>query len=132
MARVEIRCYKLVERGNGMEGGGMKREEAVAVLRELIEAIEDDQAYSQLTHGMYKDGYRRIDAYKTAIAALREPEWARTADRLPDGNEHDDVLGLYKGLDYLMYDLVQIGWLRLHPEMYVFWMRLPEKPEVEG
>ena len=70
-------------------------------------------------------------ALPTAIAALREPEWARTADRLPDGNEHDDVLGLYKGLDYLMYDIVQIGWLRLHPEMYVFWTRLPEKPEVE-
>jgi hypothetical protein len=62
-------------------------------------------------------------------AALRG--WVKTADRLPEGGEHDEILGLYKGLDYLLYDIVQIGWLRLHPEMYVYWTHLPKKPEVE-
>ena len=62
--------------------------------------------------------------------ALRQPGWVRTADRLPEGDEHDEILGLYNGPGYLLYDIVQIGWLRLHPEMYEYWMYLPEKPEV--
>ena len=70
-----------------------------------------------------------IDAIKVAIAALRG--WVKTADRLPEGDEHFEVLGLYKGTDYLLYDIVQLGWLRLHPEMYTYWTHLPEKPEVE-
>jgi len=73
-----------------------------------------------------------IDAIKVAIAALRQPGWVRTADRLPEGDEHDEILGLYKGTGYLLYDIVQIGWLWLHPEMYVYWTHLPKKPEVEG
>ena len=60
------------------------------------------------------------------------PKWIKTADRLPEGNEHDEILGLYKGPDYLLYDIVQLGWLRLHPEMYPYWTNLPQKPEVEG
>ena len=101
----------------------MTREEAAAVLDAMIFGTypDDDITIEKI----------EMEAVRFAIAALRGPEWVRTADRLPDGNEHDDVLGLYKGLDYLMYDIVQIGWLRLHPEMYVFWMRLPGKPEVE-
>ena len=54
----------------------MTREEAAQVLQEQIEFIEDCQAYSMLTKSMYEDGYKRMDAYKLAIAALRgsQPE----------------------------------------------------------
>ena len=100
------------------------------VERECAARVLERINYMQCTGDPTIDEQKR--AVDTAIAALREPEWVRAADRLPDGNEHDEVVGLYKGLDYLMYDIVQIGWLRLHPEMYVFWMRLPEKPEVKG
>ena len=58
--------------------------------------------------------------------------WVRTADRVPEGAEHVPVLGLYQGKGYLMYDIVQIGWLRLHPEMYPYWTKLPKKPETAG
>ena len=70
--------------------------------------------------------------FEAVLSALRGPEWVRTEDRLPEGDEYDEILGLYKGTDYLLYDIVQIGWLRLHPEMYVYWIHLPQKPEVEG
>ena len=67
-------------------------------------------------------------ALPTAIAALRQG-WVRTAERVPEGDEHKEILGLYKGKDYYLYDIVQIGWLRLHPEMYPYWTDLPAKPE---
>ena len=69
-------------------------------------------------------------ALDKAIAALAAPGWIRTADRLPEGDEHDETLGLYKGPEYLLYDIVQIGWMQLHPEMYPYWTHLPQKPEV--
>ena len=47
-----------------------QREAAIKTLNRLIDVIEDDQAYSQMSREMYEDGYRRIDAYKCAIAAL--------------------------------------------------------------
>ena len=103
----------------------MTRDEAARMVEAVVKPT-----FGAVTKCDNHDAYH--EAFLMAIAALREPEWVRTTDRLPDGNEHDDVLGLYKGLDYLMYDIVQIGWFRLQPELYVFWMRLPEKPEVEG
>ena len=51
----------------------MNRQEAIEVLKERIDAIEDDQAYSQMSKSMYKDGYRRMDAYRLAIKALSGP-----------------------------------------------------------
>ncbi len=51
-----------------------QREQAIEVLQAKIDSIEDDQAYSQLSKSMYEDGYRRIDACKAAIAALRGPQ----------------------------------------------------------
>ena len=50
----------------------VEREQAIEVLQAKIDSIEDDQAYSQLSKSMYEDGYRRIDACKAAIAALRD------------------------------------------------------------
>ena len=67
-------------------------------------------------------------ALRMGVAALRQG-WVRTAERVPEGDEHKDILGLYKGKDYYLYDIVQIGWLRLHPEMYPYWTDLPAKPE---
>ena len=117
----------------------MTREEAVAVLRELIEAIEDDQAYSQMTYGMYKDGYRRIDAYKTAIAALRKQGWVRTSERVPteaDDGEFGVVLAYNKALskeDEMGLAACVCAWVvREGPEWWTYWMPLPALPEVEG
>jgi hypothetical protein len=73
---------------------------------------------------------RCMTALRMGAAALRG--WVRTADRVPEGEEHDEILGLYKGPDYLLYDIVQIGWLRLHPEMYEYWTYPPHKPEVDA
>ena len=111
----------------------MTRDEAARVLEEKVEVWEGVLKH-MLPAGDYSE-LKQIEDYETALrmgaAALRGPEWVRTEDRLPEGDEHDEILGLYKGTDYLLYDIVQIGWLRLHPEMYVYWIHLPQKPEVE-
>jgi hypothetical protein len=97
----------------------MNREEAVDCINDFIEHFDE--------LGFY-DYYK--DALQMAQAAMRG--WVKTADRLPEGDEHDEILGLYKGTDYLLYDIVQLGWLRLHPEMYPYWTNLPQKPEVDA
>ena len=104
----------------------MTREEARVLLKNLN---------NQLTSAFYDGDFwveeGTFEAFEVADAALRQ-DWVRTADRLPEGDEHDGILGLYNGPGYLLYDSVRIGWLRLHPEMYVYWTHLPKKPEVEG
>jgi hypothetical protein len=116
-------------------GRQMTREEAARVLQEFYDFNKtltphnDLWLQSDITINRYTQE-ELGKALPAAIAALRG--WVKTADRLPEGDEHDEILGLYKGLDYLLYDIVQIGWLRLHPEMYVYWTHLPKKPEVEG
>ena len=64
--------------------------------------------------------------------ALRQPGWVRTADRLPEGDEHDEVLTLYTKRGHRSVDITEIGWLKLHPELYGYWMPILELPEVEG
>jgi hypothetical protein len=98
----------------------MSREEAAQLLWRV--------AYDK--YGMDDNPMRQREAADIVVAALRG--WVKTADRLPEGDEHDEILGLYKGTGYLLYDIVQIGWLRLHPEMYVYWTHLPGKPEAES
>ena len=61
----------------------MKREEAVKVLTAEIDRIEDNQAYEQMSKKMYEDGYKRIDAFKTAIDALQYKSDSVTI-KLPD------------------------------------------------
>ena len=90
------------------------------------------EVLEKFQNGTYGHGGKVGVAIDTAIAALRQPGWVRTADRLPEGDEHDEILGLYNGPGYLLYDIVQIGWLRLHPEMYVYWTHLPGKPDAES
>ena len=129
-----------------------EREQAIEVLQAKIDSIEDDQAYSQLSKSMYEDGYRRIDACKAAIAALREPEWVRTADRLPDDNK--PVLVTYVGYtDNLPYaDAIAVyahemadnyagAWYWQDSDgvddnpvsvSITHWMPIPPLPEVEG
>ena len=104
----------------------MTREEAARVLKHIWNNRDENaKSLQQLTNSFFEGQ----EAIRIAIAALRG--WVRTEDRLPEGNEHDEILGLYKGPDYLLYDIVQVGWLRLHPEMYPYWTRLLDKPEVE-
>ena len=104
------------------QANDITKEQAIRILHPdtRVEAIDD---YEEA--GNYEHAYDM--AILMAIAALRG--WVRTEDRFPEGNEHDEILGLYKGPDYLLYDIVQIGWLRLHPEMYPYWTDLPAKPE---
>ena len=112
----------------------VEREQAIEVLQAKIDSIEDDQAYSQLSKSMYEDGYRRIDACKAAIAALREPEWVRTADRLPteaDAGVDEKILTIYDdgetrvmGTDYWAY-------VAMVPEVFPYWLPVPKLPEVE-
>lgn len=97
----------------------MNREERIQEIRNILMDYDDGE-YSSMASAVLD----WMD--KTA------PGWIRTADRLPVGDEHDEILGLYKGPDYLLYDIVQIGWLRLHPEMYPYWTHLPQKPEVDA
>ena len=108
------------------QANDITREQAIRILHPdtRVEAIDD---YEEA--GNYEYAYDM--AILMAIAALRQG-WVRTAERVPEGDEHDEILGLYKGPDYLLYDIVQVGWLRLHPEMYPYWTRLLDKPEVEG
>ena len=106
----------------------MTREEAARVLKYLwIERDENAKLMQQLT----KSFFERQEALRIGAAALRQG-WVRTAERAPEGDEHKEILGLYKGKYYYLYDIVQIGWLRLHPEMYPYWTRLLDKLEVEG
>jgi len=94
-------------------------------LEQAIEVLTD--RYNSSVTRRRTDAEWRL-ATDTAIAALRQG-WVRTAERVPEGDEHKEILGLYKGKDYYLYDIVQIGWLRLHPEMYPYWTDLPAKPE---
>ena len=93
----------------------MTREQIIKNLEYLIQLLPGKSIYAGET-------------LTCAIAALRQG-WVRTAERVPEGDEHKEILGLYKGKDYYLYDIVQIGWLRLHPEMYPYWTDLPAKPE---
>lgn len=105
------------------QANDITKEQAIRILQPdtRVEAIDD---YEEA--GNYEHAYDM--AILMAIAALRQG-WARTAERVPEGDEHKEILGLYKGKDYYLYDIVQIGWLRLHPEMYPYWTDLPAKPE---
>jgi hypothetical protein len=102
----------------------MTREEAARMCEAVVKPT-----FGTITSNDNNDAYK--EAFEMAIAALRGPEWVRTVDRLPEGDEHKEMLALYKGSNFILYDIVQIGWLRLHPEMYIYWTHLPEKPEAK-
>ena len=106
----------------------MTREQAVESLSWLKARLSIGLGDMDKLSPHYKDMADEVQAITIAIAALRQG-WVRTAERVPEGDEHKDILGLYKGKDYYLYDIVQIGWLRLHPEMYPYWTDLPAKPE---
>jgi len=111
----------------------MTREEAARMLQEFYDFNKTltPHGESWLQADITINRYTQEElgkALPTAIAALRQG-WVRTAERVPEGDEHKEILGLYKGKDYYLYDIVQIGWLRLHPEMYPYWTDLPAKPE---
>ena len=130
-----------------------EREQAIEVLQAKIDSIEDDQAYSQLSKSMYEDGYRRIDACKAAIAALREPahEWVRTTDRLPTeedaievhnewGFTHKEVAvlssgwpfeALVKDIPAMLPGIMDIETIENKTTTFPYWMPLPKPPEVE-
>ena len=75
------------------------------------------------------------DAMHMAAAALREPEWVRTADRLPteaDAGVDEKILTIYDdgetrvmGADYWAY-------VAMVPGRFPYWLPVPKLPEVEG
>ena len=75
------------------------------------------------------------EAYGLAIKRLREPAgWVRTAERLPEGGEMELVQGAYQHREwgFMLHEIIAIGWLKSHPEMYPYWMPLPPLPENVG
>ena len=67
--------------------------------------------------------------------ALRQSGWVRTADRVPEGDEHDYVVAYWckdKRFGPATYDTVQIGWVIAHPQQYPYWLPLPPLPETVG
>ena len=60
--------------------------------------------------------------------------WVRTAERLPEGGEMELVQGAYQHREwgFMLHEIIAIGWLKSHPEMYPYWMPLPPLPESAG
>ena len=63
-------------------------------------------------------------------AAMCSP-WVKTSDRLPEGGEMELVQGAYQHREwgFMLHEIIAIGWLKSHPEMYPYWMPLPKPPE---
>ena len=95
----------------------MKREEAIEVIS-----------------SWYEDSSKNLCALDMAITALRQPGWVRTAERLPEGGEMELVQGAYRHREwgFMLHEIIAIGWLKSHPEMYPYWMPLPPLPENAG
>ena len=112
------------------QANNITRERAIRILHPdtNIEAIDD---YEEA--GNYEHAYDT--ACLMAVDALRQPGWVRTADRLPEGDEHDYVVAYWckdKRFGPATYDTVQIGWVIAHPQQYPYWMPLPPLPETTG
>jgi hypothetical protein len=107
-----------MEYRNGMEGRQMTREEAAKCIVDFIEHFDE--------LGFY-DYYK--DALFAALTALSG--WVRTADRVPEGGEMELVQGAYQHREwgFMLHEIIAIGWLKSHPEMYPYWMPLPKPPE---
>ena len=79
-----------------------------------------------------------IEAFDMAIAALRQPGWVRTADRVPEGI--GDVLVVWNG--HVTLGLFEGSWYYLDPERLEYrkdiwnkvthFMPLPPLPETVG
>ena len=130
----------------------MKREEAVKVLTAEIDRIEDNQAYEQMSKKMYEDGYKRIDAFKTAIDALHKVRkgdgrtaadhynegyydavnsncWVLTKDKKPDLSENDVVLCYQFSKLWRGPTLVSVRAAIEQPNKFRYWMPVPKLPE---
>ena len=104
----------------------MTREEAARLLDWAVKNFEPygDNPISEFD----------IEAYRVAISALRQPGWVKTADRVPEGGEMELVQGAYQHREwgFMLHEIIAIGWLKSHPEMYPYWMPLPPLPETVG
>ena len=93
------------------------------------------EVLEKFQNGIYGHGGKVGLAIDIAIAALREPEWVRTVDRLPteaDAGVDEKILTIYDdgetrvmGTDYWAY-------VAMVPEMFPYWLPVPKLPEVEG
>ena len=116
----------------------MTREEAARVLEEKVEVWEGVLKH-MLPAGDYSE-LKQIEDYETALrmgaAALRGPEWVRTADRFPtkaDTNSDLDVIAVYDDREEKEQYVITKYWkyVRESPEQYPYWMPFPKLPEEE-
>lgn len=105
----------------------MTREEAIKTLKDRIE---------QYTGGVHP-GEREI--LLEAFAALRGPEWVRTADRLPEAADgitgatgEPEVLTICEHAHGWFPEVIRVSKVVRMPKYYWYWMPLPEPPGVEG
>ena len=113
----------------------MTREEAARVLKYLwIERDENAKSMQQLT----KSFFERQEALRIGVAALREPEWVRTADKLPLHFSNTLVvmggkitLGLYDCNCWFFYNEDKNKWEMDKYDRVTHWMPVPKLPEVE-
>jgi hypothetical protein len=117
-----------------VEGGReMTREEAA----DLLHRLRSENYLDDYDHF----GEQEEIAIGIAIAALRGPEWVRTADRLPaveDGiigaTGEPEVLAVTRYAHGYFPDMKMVSeiCIPLGSKYYPYWMPLPKLPEVEG
>ena len=112
----------------------MTREEAARVLTELADEYEKHELSE---NGWLETTY--IPAHRMGAAALREPEWVRTADKLPLYFSNILVvmggkltLGLYVCHGWFFYNEDKNKWEMDEYDRVTHWMPVPKLPEVEG
>lgn len=115
----------------------MTREEALTRLR-----LRSHQAFCEyVENGNQENEEAALDvlAYDTAIAALRGPEWVRTADRLPEAADgitgatgEPEVLTICEHAHGWFPEVIRVSKVVRMPKYYWYWMPLPEPPGVEG
>lgn len=110
----------------------MTREEAA---KEIIRVLQKPATST----GVGTGGSRFEQALCLAVDALRQPDWVRTADRLPLNLENELVvidgkitLGLYDHNCWFFYNEDKNEWQMDEYDRVTHWMHLPKLPEVEG
>ena len=108
----------------------MTREQAIEVLISRYN--------SGVIRSRTNDEEWRLATY-TAIAALRGPEWVRTADRLPEAADgitgatgEPEVLTICEFAHGWFPEVIRVSKVVRMPKYYRYWMPMPEPPGGEG
>ena len=108
-----------------------QREQAARQLGRVLKLIEGVQmAGAQLSD----DEANMADAYRTAIAALREQGWVKTAERLPTVLDTDDegkVPILTRGMLTGSWIRITLFYKAVTTDTAEYFLPLPREPEEE-